>query len=87
MANWKQTLKIGDLWRLAQDKQIKPCEFSRLIAVRLRPLNAVLADRFRSIDEDADFEEVDALLDELYDWGDKGHRCWIDRHTEPEGQP
>jgi hypothetical protein len=34
-----------------------------------------------------DEEDFDAAMADVYDWGDRGHRLWIDAHLVPEGEP
>lgn len=85
MAAWVETLKIGDIWAAAESGEMTAMDFARQLADRLQSLNPALAARFRDeISEEDTFDDVDELLDQLYDWGDYRHRCWIDRHAAPE---
>lgn len=95
MALWQRNLDIRDVWPTRNIPLI-----SKTIASKLRALEAFgveeidavrddLATQFETLTEDLcdDTEEFDAVMEQLYDWGDKvigkgfGLRrervCWI----------
>lgn len=81
MPQWQQTLNLLPEWKQAENETISPQEMSRVIATRLRALPPVpgepdgrqsLADQFEALADDplVDFDDMDAVLTELYDWAD-----------------
>ncbi len=93
MANWQRKLDLRDVWPSKDVSVIAKAIADRLS--RLTPLNdehldwkrEELAEEFAGIASEADPEvnEFDAVMSELYDWGDTkldGHWngkavCWI----------
>lgn len=84
MANWKTTIKIGDLHSCFEANQMPLPELGHQLAYRIKQ------NRFYSIDNelgsivlelnalDDDEDYYDELLEQLYDFGDQGHRIWVD---------
>lgn len=82
MAIWKQTLNLMDVFTSVQDEEISPREglekiLSRFVALKPYEDEYVEGERQHLIeeiemiiDDDNDFEDVDYVLNELYDFGD-----------------
>lgn len=108
MAYWHRELKLNPEWRQAQEREITPQEFGRSAAAKLRRIRDFdgfphlnqerdeLAEQFEDFANDAtgDFDDVDDLMQALYDWGDSTvggtnffnaeKACWIDSTTRVE---
>ena len=88
MANWKHEIKIGPLMEALKSGDKAVHEGAREIAELVRAavpqrdqrLEEILAD-FDSLDEDSGDEDFNYVIDDLYDWGDEGHRLWVDSFT------
>ena len=89
MANWAHKLSIGDLYKKLADEAITYAEAGAKIAQRLETLKAassdlsyrhkgLLVDICQSFRAVSDVEEFDDAMEELYNWGDAEHACWID---------
>jgi len=84
MANWKTKVNLEDLHTAFQEKTITVQQLAAGVAARLK-LNRYaseleeIIDYFISISEDseADVEEYDYALAELYDFADTDHRIWF----------
>jgi FMN phosphatase YigB (HAD superfamily) len=83
MPKWEKTLEVKDLWEKYENDEINIEDLSKQVAKRLETLYPGddrwmdiqdFIDRFECVE---DVEEFDDILDELYDWGDNGHRLWI----------
>lgn len=81
MVEWNHTLRIGDIWKSADDREITPQETARRIADRLSALKVsddfaddreCVVECFMDVAEtpDATFDDFDVAMDALYDWGD-----------------
>jgi len=98
MSNWQRTLDISTEWKAAGEDKITPQVLAEAIATKLEMLkkfNIVgidsekdyLIERFKDIveDPDADFDDLDTVMSDLYDWGDisldtqwAGKKvCWV----------
>ncbi len=86
MANWKHTLNIADIHdKYEEDEDIESC--AKAIAKRIEQLPPsisndliikAIVDEFRRVQTVAQYDYV---LGRLYDWGDLGHRLWINTFT------
>lgn len=85
MADWKTKVRLGDLHEAHQNGTMKIGDVARTLAKRLRR-NRYAKDLERLI---AKLEVVknansyDTCLAMLYDFGDEGHRIWIDSSRGP----
>ena len=82
MPHWVRTLDISDDWKKASDGKISPRGLARVIAHKLKELDPINAEintiraslitQFEDAaqDEILCFNDLDVLLDRLYDWGD-----------------
>lgn len=93
MANWKTTVKIGDLHESYRNKEITAGQLSRLVCLRFR-LNRYIKAAIDSDSPDYDWDientleemeegvedadHYDNCLSTLYSFGDAGHCIWID---------
>lgn len=83
MANWKTTVKIGDLHNSFEDGNLTIKEVGKEVADRLKRNNYAddcdLQDIIELLEtEDYDVEGYDYILRMLYDYGDLYHRIWVD---------
>ena len=80
MANWKTKVKLTDLHELFTEEEITINELGNKLADRLdeSPYRGEIQDLIDELREVADVHEYDAVLEELYDFGDEGHRIWFD---------
>ncbi len=86
MANWKTTLDISDLWSKFDDGDLSVQELASKIAQRLES-NEFYGDddlveivyNFVSLAEDSNAEDddFDYIMQDLYDYADVEHRIWI----------
>lgn len=82
MTTWKQTLNLADIFASVRDEEISPREGIEKILQRfsmLKPYEDEYVEGERQriieeiemvIDDENDFEDVDYVLNELYDFGD-----------------
>jgi len=87
MPHWKNKLDISPHWQKAKERTISPQELASFIAAKITKLHhyttneelQTVHDIFIGLseDEDADWNDIDIAMQELYDWGDVGYRCWI----------
>lgn len=92
MARWQHRLEIAEEWRQAENGELNPQSMATVIAIKLRKLKGAevgqtldeVAEEFEALAEDqhADFDDFDAVMIRLYDWGDTAlrpgvKRCWI----------
>ena len=82
MANWKNRVKVTDLW---EDEGLSFEETRDAVVERLEALGIEDEDEFTPFSDivnglrySEDESEFDQWWDELYDWGDEGHRLWIE---------
>jgi hypothetical protein len=99
MADWQRHIYLNPEWEQAREREIEPQRLAAAIAERINALlpfsdpyiehkRLELAEDFESAatDSELDFDDVDYLMVELYDWGDieidgkwNGKKvCWID---------
>jgi hypothetical protein len=100
MANWQRTIKLQPEWGKADRREITAQDLARSIASKLRIVADLrlpelnderdfIADEFAEFaaDNTGDFDDLDELMERLYDWGDThiGGKffdakkvCWID---------
>lgn len=80
MADWKTTVRIGDLHESHQSGDMTISAVAKALATRLRKnrfakdLEAVIARLGKVRSANA----YDSCLKTLYDFGDHGHRIWLD---------
>jgi hypothetical protein len=85
MANWQSRIDVKDVWRAAQAGELTAQEVGQKIAAKLKGLPPGLRDRdlhgiqqdFETLDEQDSFDDLDNILERLYDWADCGHRLWV----------
>jgi hypothetical protein len=82
MAKWKRTLKIGDLHWAHQSDLLTAKDLGQQVAARIRDLRIpdddwieIITDNFEYVET---IEDYDDFLEDLYDWGDRDHRLWVD---------
>ena len=100
MTNWQRTIKLQPEWGMADRREITAQELARSIASKLRSVANLrlpelnderdfIADEFAEFaaDDTGDFDDLDELMERLYDWGDTHiggeffdakKVCWID---------
>lgn len=81
MANWKNTVKIGDLHEAYRTGKMPIAEMAACVAVRFKDLarrHPDLEDVVAGFLEVEDADDYDDVLEVLYAWGDRDHRLWID---------
>ena len=90
MINWHETINIAGLHRLFTSGSISLQDLGRAVVVKLKNTNAFascepeLVDiicAFEAIDELASPSDYRAVLDMLYDFGDKNHALWIETES------
>lgn len=85
MPRWQHTLQIGDLHAKYEAKEIDVKKLATEFANRLKAtpykddLDIVLA--VGMLEGAEDIEEYDEALALVYDFGDGGHRLWVDTST------
>lgn len=107
MANWQRTIRLQPEWGAADRREISPQELARSIAAKLRAVPSFsaypevnedrdfLVEEFEDFaaDDTGDFDDIDELVDRLYDWGDTHLSgqffnakkvCWIDAMSEAD---
>lgn len=84
MPNWKQTLDISADWQLAKNREITAQQLAGRIAAKLKKfkLDEILEEIIEQFEdfateEGVDFNDFDYLMDELYNWSDENHNCWV----------
>lgn len=85
MANWQSKIDVKDIWKAAQAGKLTAQEVGQKMAAKLKKLPPGLKDRdLRDIQEDFEalggqdtFDDLDNVLDRLYDWADYDHRLWV----------
>lgn len=83
MSNWQRTLNLVDVWKQATAQEVTAQQVATTIANRLEALKDFdngyvdnikfeLVESFQDFasDESADFDDLDYLLEELYNWAD-----------------
>lgn len=89
MAQWVHRLALKDLFTEEEDpatvKRVATEVHARLVAFQTThyPENAILlsiVEDFESVadEPEPDLEWFNAVMDDLYDWGDHAHRLWIE---------
>lgn len=79
MANWKSTVDVYDIHLKVEENTITVPQAGKMLAERLRknryaPQIDDIIDMFENAEST---EEYDWALGELYDFGDEGHRIWV----------
>ncbi len=85
MENWQYKINIKSIHDKYQETnnldslKASMAEECRLLAqrVRLAPDVKILGVIGKHFKAAQDINEYDAVLDELYNWGDYNHKCWI----------
>ena len=88
MANWKTVLDIKDEWKKAGENKITIQNLVNVIIDRLKELQQSFSDDDELNDiiekfgdfvvyENDGLYDFDDIMDELYNWGDNDHTCWI----------
>lgn len=98
MANWQRTLNLFDVWPQASAREITAQALAGVISTRLRALKPFgnedvdgtkdeLEEEFEGFtaDDGSDFDNLDYLLQSLYDWADMNldggwngkKACWV----------
>lgn len=84
MPHWKHVLKIGDLHEKYKKQEITVQELSKQFADRLEKVpydDPVLVMAVELLREAEDIEQYDEVLSIVYEFGDIGHRLWVDTTT------
>lgn len=79
MADWKTTVKLGDLHAAFKSGSIPITQVAKDLAERLRksPYAEELEDEIFELENLEEVDEYDDVLAALYDFGDCGHRIWF----------
>lgn len=106
MTKWQRTVRLQPEWGMAARREITAQELAKSIASKVRRVadfpacahlneeRDFIADEFEdfSAEPSRDFEDLDAIMDRLYGWGDSQiggeffnakKVCWIDTITPP----
>lgn len=83
MTRWRHNLKVGDLHAAYQEGSLSPEQLGNKLAKRI--LSKRWFDRYRddlepivsALEDCANIDEYDEALEDLYDWADQDHRCWV----------
>lgn len=91
MINWKHKLDITDAKRAARNRIITPQQFAATVSKKLNAFKGRFSgddlNELEQIIDDldclsdnhkADWDDVDIVMECLYDWGDFDHNCWIE---------
>jgi len=93
MAQWVHHLRIKDAWKQTQDGSMSIQELAKQIVTQLKAFNIQndskldqIIEDFEFLDEDADNDDFDYIMQNLYDWADipldnqwNGRKnCWIE---------
>ena len=90
MARWKSKLKIGKHTKRFEAGEITSRELGKLVAgeidvlqkrnrIMFRGRNNELKDIMVRFDHECEsVEAFDDVLEELYNWADVDHICWVD---------
>lgn len=82
MANWQSTIRIGDLHaKFDRDHDVEACATAlaaRIKANRFYRETNTLGGIVEDLEVIDDVTEYDGCLRRLYDFGDHGHRIWVD---------
>jgi hypothetical protein len=86
MAKWKTTVRLGDLHAQHRAGTMTIQEVAKNLAARLRG-NLYSDELEEEIDElEGDIENADhydSILENLYNFGDSGHRIWFSSQRTP----
>lgn len=91
MANWKTRINIADAHCLYREGKIEISELARRVLAKVKEnpyfkneeersfeAESILEDlEDLSVDKEATVEDYDVILTALYDFGDEGHRIWV----------
>jgi len=85
MANWQSKIDLKDTWKAAQAGELTAQEVGQKIAANLKALPPGLRDRdlrdiwedFEALGEQDTFDNLDNVLEDLYNWADHDHRLWV----------
>lgn len=87
MANWKSKLNISDLHSKWEKSEISTAEVAKEVAIRLKANKFANLQELQNIiddlenlgeDSEAHVDDYDYCLEQLYNFGDAGHRIWIE---------
>lgn len=86
MANWKTTVKIGDIHIGHENGLLNIRECGKMLAERLEKnrYHAALEEQIDMLKNVEDVEDYDYAIGELYDFGDTDHRIWFDPTGDDE---
>lgn len=83
MADWQRKLKLNPEWDEANDDETKVAALAQVIAQRLKALEPFndegidgerdeIVDEFNDLssNQDATFEDLNSIMNRLWDWGD-----------------
>jgi inorganic triphosphatase YgiF len=85
MAHWKTKLEIQEEWEKRENDEITNQQLGKAIAAKLKVNRFFkkdedlqeIAEDFEQIEETADDEYFNDVMQRLYDYGDSGHRIWV----------
>ncbi len=87
MTNWSESINIAGLHRLYSSNSISLQDLAKAVVRKLKNTEAFLSSdpelidimcAFEAIDELAQVRDYSAVLDMLYQYGDEGHKLWIE---------
>lgn len=80
MADWKTTVRLGDLHESYETGDMKITAVAKALAARLRKNRFAkdLEDVIARLVKVRSVRAYDSCLKTLYDFGDTGHRIWLD---------
>lgn len=84
MANWETTVEIGDIHEAYNEDEIDIKEVGRRVAARLRENKYAeyLSEQIDALEQgEYDADGYDEILSEIYDFGDNGHRIFLNPFT------
>jgi hypothetical protein len=86
MANWKSVLDVKEEWRKALNEEITIKELLEIIIPKMKQLPFPDDEELQSIiydfevlatEEFAEDKDFNYYWEELYDWANYDHNCWI----------
>lgn len=79
MADWKHVIDMSHEHERYEFGEIAAPDVARKLAAQLMesPYHEDLADMICMLSDCEDAEDYDAILEELYDFGDEGHRLFV----------
>ncbi len=84
MAQWQYTIDVKEIHAAYRETEdVEALKASMALECRALAKRTTLSDRVsllriaRAYEAAHDIDQCDVALDDLYNWGDYNHKCWI----------